>query len=158
MVDVAAGELKLNKLPPVPPMAKDLLADNELLILSDFGSLSFVALVSGVSATEVGAGEEIAAPRLNIGAGADAGEALLAAEVVVVGNNAVLLLKSLFVLVPEAGLEDEEAKIDELEAGIPLVILEVLGEPPNEKAPLADVVVSLAEDEASNLPNIFTDF
>lgn len=161
VVGVAAGELNPNAL-PVLAVAKDGLAKGELLML-DFGSLSFVG------ATKAEVDEAIADPKPNMGAGSGGEKAIVEAEVVVVEDkDAVvvpedrtwdeLLLKGLFVLVPEAGNGDEEAKVDGLEAAVPLAILEFLAEPPNENIPLADVIVGLAEDKDSDLPNINTDF
>lgn len=43
-------------------------------------------------------------------------------------------------------------------AEVPLVILEFLIESPNEKIPLADGFVGLAEETGSDVANIFTDF
>lgn len=123
-----------------------------LVVLSGFASLSFETVISGGSAALFdGVMED---PKLKIGGETDVGRALLAAEVMVLPDNG-LLLKRLFVLVPEAGNED-------MEAGVPLVMLEVLA--PNEKIPLADadagveVGIGLAEVKDSDLPKILTDF
>lgn len=113
-----------------------------VVVMLGFASLSFETVVSGGSAALFD--EVMEDPKLKIGGETDVGRALLAAEVVVLPDNGLLL-------VPEAGKED-------MEAGVPLVMLEVLA--PNEKIPLADADagVGLAEVKDSDLPKILTDF
>lgn len=134
---MAAGELNPKMLLPV------------VVVVAGFDSVSFVSggLVD----------EAILDPKLKTGAGVDVEKTLLVEgkEVRLVVEDE-LPLKRLFVVVLKAGKGDEEENVDGVEAGVPLVILESLE--PNEKIPVDDDVVGLADCKDSVLLKMFTDF